>query len=479
MKRNEIKNTLFNIVLTVGIVIGVGIFFKNNSIIAAAHGNPGIIISAWIIGGVISISSALAFSLLNMKSGDNDNNVSEFVKMSYGKKIGKKVKWSFMFIYYPIYLYVISIFTTKQLFDLFGYQNINNLYPFILFLVSTFLVLIFITFTYLAPKISKYTQISSTVIKLIPFILLTVIVIGGIFMENPHSYWHSNGQTNLANGQFKGSYNQTTGMNDIGIIFWIIPAVKFAFDGFISVTGNKRATSVRSISIGITIGMTIVTIFYIITTIALLQEGVTNVPDALVSFFGGDINNLSSGYLIIKKTIIAIIVISGLGSLNGMAIIWKRMVVQTVDDEKKNAKKNSIFLLISSFLFATIPWLILSLILKDQVEVFDVVSDAALLVGFVINALILVKILYMQKKKEIKLSKIFIIFSLIAIIGIGATAGWKIVDGLIISQIKHGGELGIFGWPKWTYILVFSTVVIQFILAHKVGEFIINRMTKK
>jgi len=67
--------------------------------------------------------------------------------------------------------------------------------------------------------------------------------------------------------------------------------------------------------------MIIVTVIYILTTIAILNQGVTNVSDALVSFFGGDINNLSGGYLAMKKAIMAIIVISGLGSVNGFSII--------------------------------------------------------------------------------------------------------------------------------------------------------------
>lgn len=45
--------------MVVGIVIGIGIFFKATQILTAAGMNPKIAIWAWILGGIISIISGL------------------------------------------------------------------------------------------------------------------------------------------------------------------------------------------------------------------------------------------------------------------------------------------------------------------------------------------------------------------------------------------------------------------------------------
>ncbi len=474
MKTKFIRNTLFNIVLTVGIVVGVGIFFKNESIIQSAHGNTSLIISAWVIGGVISIASALAFSLLNIKSKNNDNNVAEFVSMAYGTRMGRLAKWSFMFLYYPIYLYVIAIFTTSKMFDLFGFTGTGYTYTLYLLLASTGIAATFIAITIFAPKISKITQFSTTAIKMIPFIMLAAVVIGAIFMPSNNAYWNGGRQTIMASIQASHAAQQTSGSSGIAIIFFIIPAVKFSFDGFISVTGNKRSSSIKSVSWGITIGMIIVTVIYILTTIAILNQGVTNVSDALVSFFGGDINNLSGGYLAMKKAIMAIIVISGLGSLNGFSIIWNKMAKQALDTKKVRSEGRIGLLLILAFTFSVVPWLLFSIATGDAIETFNVVSEIVLLLGFAVNALILAKVIYMVIKNKIKLSWVFILMSAIAILGITATAGYKIIDGLLIDLILHGAQNGYFGWPKWTYLILFSLVMAQFIVAPYVAEKVMN-----
>ena len=45
--------------MVIGIVIGIGIFFKSGTILKAAGGNPKIALLAWLIGGIITIFSGL------------------------------------------------------------------------------------------------------------------------------------------------------------------------------------------------------------------------------------------------------------------------------------------------------------------------------------------------------------------------------------------------------------------------------------
>jgi APA family basic amino acid/polyamine antiporter len=45
--------------MVIGIVVGIGIFFKAEGILGAAKANPQVAILAWVIGGVITILAGL------------------------------------------------------------------------------------------------------------------------------------------------------------------------------------------------------------------------------------------------------------------------------------------------------------------------------------------------------------------------------------------------------------------------------------
>ena len=457
------SSLLYNFILTIGIVIGVGVFFKNQVIISASHGNPVYVISAWVIGGLISVASAFAFADIVHKLKNNNNNLSEFMKMSFGEKAGNFAKKSYAFVYYPIYSFVISIFSTSYLLDIFGAKDNMAL----LFGLSILFALLIIVVVTTSEKIATALQVSTTLIKIIPFVIMIVIVVIGIFVSSDSSFFHTQGNHVIANGHKVHGYDssaakQTLGMDGASIIFWLVPATKFTFDGFLSVTANRKNTTPKTLKTAMTLGMIFILIIYLFAAIATLMSGEYRVPEAIVSSLGGDVYNLTTSYNVLFIFIKVVIILSGFGALNGFTIVWKQSVVQLVEDEGIKSNGNVImkYMLIGLGL-SVLPWVILSLALWNQhigYAIIDRISDIVLLFAFSVNAIMLGKFIIMYFKKKLKLKKLTLFFMLFAMTGIAIVTGYKIVDDLIIEMIKHGNE-SLFGTiPRFAYIGLFLGV---------------------
>lgn len=80
------KYGLFTAICTVvGTVIGSGVFFKAEKILQETNGNLPIGILAWIIGGIIMVVCAYAFSLLATKH-EKVSGIVDYAEAMVGKK---------------------------------------------------------------------------------------------------------------------------------------------------------------------------------------------------------------------------------------------------------------------------------------------------------------------------------------------------------------------------------------------------------
>lgn len=160
------------IAMVVGIVIGSGVFFKADNVLIATDGNLPLALFAWFIGGMIMVISAFTFSLAARKVSKS-NGIVDYIESGYGKSAGYYVGWFMAYIYYPsltgILAWIAGLYTATLL-NLEG----NALW----YLAFMYLVVI-VVMNALSPIISGKFQISATVIKLIPIVL--VAIFGTIF----------------------------------------------------------------------------------------------------------------------------------------------------------------------------------------------------------------------------------------------------------------------------------------------------------
>lgn len=300
----EKKYGLFMAVcMVVGIVIGSGIFFKAQDILIDTGGNMLIGILAWIIGGIVMVICALTFANFASKY-EKVNGIVDYAEAIVGKKYGYYVGWFIATIYFPAMTCVLAWVSARYTLVLFGNTDITS--GMCMTLAGLYLIASY-SLNALSPKLSGKFHISSTIIKMIPIVIM--VIVGSI--------------VGLVNGNLVNSFTQVTNSN-VGndSIFSAIVATSFAYEGWIIATSinSEIKDAKKNLPKALILGSSIVIVAYITYFIALsggasidtlMSEGATK---AFTNIFGG-----------IGGTILnAFIVISCLGTLNGLMLACTR-----------------------------------------------------------------------------------------------------------------------------------------------------------
>ncbi len=152
------------ITIVVGVVIGSGIFFKASSVFANA-GTPLLGIAAWIVGGVITMASALTVTEIAVaipKTGG----VFAYLKELYGDVWAFLFGWMQALIYVPGVTAALSIvFVTQATFfiPMSGTQQK---------ILAIFMIFFIISLNIISTKLGSKVQLFSTIAKLIPIIVI-------------------------------------------------------------------------------------------------------------------------------------------------------------------------------------------------------------------------------------------------------------------------------------------------------------------
>lgn len=287
------------ICMVVGIVIGSGVFFKAQDILIDTGGNLPLGILAWIIGGIVMVICALTFANFASKY-EKVNGIVDYAEAIVGKKYGYLVGWFVSVIYFPSMTAVLAWVSARYTLVLFGNSEITG--GLCMTLAGLYLIIIY-AINSLSPKLTGKFHVSSTIIKMIP--LLIMIIVGTII--------------GLFNGNLGNSFtNVSSHMVSNDSIFSAIVAASFAYEGWIIATSinAELKNSKKNLPIALTVGTIIIMIVYITYFIALsgganietlMNEGPTQAFINIFGKFGGTILNV-------------FIVISCLGTLNGLML---------------------------------------------------------------------------------------------------------------------------------------------------------------
>lgn len=291
------------ICMVVGIVIGSGVFFKAQDILVDTGGNILLGVLAFFIGGVVMIVCALTFSRFASKY-EKVNGIVDYAEAIVGEKYAYLVGWFTSIIYFPAMTSILAWVSARYTLVLFGSNDING--GLCMILAGVYLIGVY-ALNSLSPKLAGKFHISSTIIKLIPLIIM--IVVGSIF--------------GLVNGNFNGSFsysnNSTVGFDSV---FSAIVASAFAYEGWIIATSinAELKNSKKNLPIALTIGTIVIMVIYITYFVSLTGGAdiqtlmIHGAPQAFINIFGG-----------FGGTILNIfIVISCLGTLNGLMLASTR-----------------------------------------------------------------------------------------------------------------------------------------------------------
>ena len=295
------------IAVVVGTVIGSGIFFKAEAVLTKTGGNLSIGILAFIIMGVVMIISACTFGIV-AQSHEGVEGLVGFAKASCGKTFSYYVGWFMAIIYYPSLVGVLSWLPARYFGVLMGWDD-AVIGGRTLALAGGFMIVTY-TMNALAPKLAGKFAICTTVIKLIPLLLMAVVgtIVG------------------LTNGMTSFNFsNIVTEMPFTEALFGAIVSLAFAFEGWICATtiGPELKDSKKNLPRALLIGTVIVAIVYVVYYIGLggavesevmMQGGEAGAKIAFQNIFGQ----------VGGAAIFVFVVISCWGTCNGLTMAATR-----------------------------------------------------------------------------------------------------------------------------------------------------------
>lgn len=292
------------ICMVVGTVIGSGIFFKAQNVLAATGGDMPLGIVAWVTTGLLMIFCALQFAQMGTRYG-KVSGVVDYAEATCGKSYGYYLAWFLANIYYPGMTSVLAWVSARYFGVLFGWSMVSAE---VLVLAGFFLIASY-TLNAFSPRLAGKFQISATVIKLIPIFLMAVVgTIVGLY----------NG---TLTDNFTNVATEVVGGSDSGLLAAIVATV-FAYEGWICATSinAELKNAKKNLPLALVIGSLIVVVAYVFYYIGvaggasnkvLMEEGATT---AFTNIFGG-----------VGGTVLNIcIVISCLGTLNGLMVAATR-----------------------------------------------------------------------------------------------------------------------------------------------------------
>ncbi len=289
------------IAMVVGIVIGSGVFFKAEKILTATGGNLPLGILAWIIGGFIMISCAYTFSLMATKY-ERVNGIVDYAEAAMGKKYGYYVGWFMALIYYPTLTSVLAWVSARYTAVLFGWDITGGE----CMVISGFFLVASYALNALSPVLAGKFQVTTTVVKLIPLLLMAVV--GTVF--------------GLNNGMIVQNFTTSvTEVDPLIAVFTAVVATSFAYEGWIIATSinAELKDSKRNLPLALMAGTFTVMVVYILYYVGLAgavtnqtlmeggQEGAKLAFETVFSSLGGTL-------------IFVFVIISCLGTLNGLML---------------------------------------------------------------------------------------------------------------------------------------------------------------
>lgn len=295
------------VTMVIGVVIGSGIFFKASTVFANA-GTPLLGICAWIVGGVITMASALTVTEI-ATAIPKTGGVFAYLKELYGDVWAFLFGWVQTLIYVPGVTAALSIvFVTQATFFIPMTATQQKI-------LAIFMIIFIISLNIISTKLGSKVQLVSTIAKLIPI----VVIIGcGLVM----------GKAGAVSAMVGGA-GKATGVATFGAA---ILGTLWAYDGWVGV-GNmagemknpgKDLPKAIILGLGFTIGVYLLINLAIINIMPVEQVigSEKAASDAAVVLFGnGGAGLVAAGILI-----------SIFGALNGYLMTGVRIPFAMAQD---------------------------------------------------------------------------------------------------------------------------------------------------
>ena len=297
------------ITMVVGIVIGSGVFFKAEKILNCTGGDMKIGILAWIIGGLIMVVCAYTFAVMATKY-EKVNGAVDYAEAMLGSKYGYYLGWFMSTMYFPAMTSVLAWVSSRYLCVLLGWDITGGS----CLVIAGFMMVASFALNTLSPVLAGKFQVSTTVIKMIPLLLMAVV--GTIKGLNSGLMLQNFTQVAIPAEELGG-----TGT----VMFTAVCATSFAYEGWIIATSinselkDAKRTLPKALVIGTLIVMATYVLYYIGLAGAVENEVMMTSGESGVKMAFANVFSSVGG-----TALFVFIVISCLGTLNGLMLATVR-----------------------------------------------------------------------------------------------------------------------------------------------------------
>ncbi len=441
------------ICMVVGTVIGSGVFFKAQNVLVATGGNMPLGILAWVITGLLMVVCSAQFAVMATKH-EKVNGVVDYAEATCGKNYAYYLAWFLVNIYYPAMTGVLAWVSARYFGVIFGWSLVSAE---VMILAGFFLIMSY-TLNALSPKLAGKFQVSATVIKLIPIVLMAV---GGTIV----GFANGTLTENLATISIIPQGGTAAGL------FAAVVATVFAYEGWIVATSINAEIKnpKKNLPLALVIGSLIVAAAYVFYYIGVGGGASTEVminpdkgaPVAFSNVFG------TVGGILLNICI----VVSCLGTLNGLMLATTRGMYAIAArregprpetfgqvDKASNMPTNSSIW----GLFVCGAWLLYfyGANLSSDGGWFGLFNfDSSELPIVTIYALYIpMFIMWMKKEKELSVFKRFVLPA-ISILACGFMV-FAAVYAHGITPLKAAQEKGEFSCPVIFYLILFAAIML-------------------
>lgn len=303
------------ICMVVGIVIGSGVFFKAETVLTRTGGNMPAGILAWCIVGIIMIICSNVFAKMANRF-ENAANLVDFAEATVGPRYAYNIGWFMATIYTPALVSVLAWVSARYTCSLLAWDPTGGA----CLTIAAFYMCACYSLNALSPKLGGKFQVSTTIIKMIPLILMALI---GTFVG-------------VTSGSFSNTIQHT--QSSVPFIEGLtggVVSVAFACEGWILATSinAELKDAKRNMPLALMLGSLIVALTYLLYYIGIngvvsVQElmtlGENGVRIAFQRLFGDGAGTI----------VFVLIVISCLGTLNGLTLANVRAMYSIASKEQ-------------------------------------------------------------------------------------------------------------------------------------------------
>jgi len=299
--------------MVIGIVIGSGVFIKGGKLLNMTGGN--LLQAVLVVGivGLICIICSLVFAELGAKYG-KVNGVVDYAEIALGPKYAYYVGWFVTTIYYPCLAAILAFFSAVFFCTLCGIPALDFVNGTVsaqaVGMGGAFLMLGY-AINALSPKIAGKLQVSMTVIKLIPLVLMAVVgtIVG------------------LANGSTQTvlDYVNSAAYTPVsGGIFGGVVAFAFSYEGWIIATSinGELKNAKKNLPLALIFGALFCTVIYCLYIFSLSSIG--NVETIIGTWpLGEALPKIAFSNIfgeVIGTLVYVFVTISCLGTMNGLVM---------------------------------------------------------------------------------------------------------------------------------------------------------------